>query len=62
MVEFVLVSGVCINEAGPGEMCFIDRHFDSEKYISVLEEVFIPSVNISYDVYDNMIFVQVNLK
>lgn len=47
-----------ISEAGPGEMCLIGGRLNSPKYIEILEEVLIPSLDISYR-NANMIFMQV---
>ncbi len=48
-----------ISESGPGEMCFSTGRFDSKKYIDILTEVFVPSLNIMHP-GENMIFMQVH--
>lgn len=45
---------------GPGEITKINGHLNSQQYIEILEDVMIPSVDISYHGVD-MIFMQVRL-
>lgn len=49
-----------ISESGPGEMCMIDGRLNSEKYVNILEEVLLPSLEIVHP-GENMIFMQVSL-
>lgn len=48
-----------ISPAGPGEMCMVSGRNNSEKYMEILEEVLIPSVQISYGGFEEMIFMQI---
>lgn len=48
-----------ISESGPGEMCFTDGRMNSKKYIGIMEEVFLPSLNIMHP-EGNLIFMQVS--
>ncbi|KAJ6642588.1 Transposable element Tcb1 transposase, partial [Pseudolycoriella hygida] len=45
---------------GPGEFSMITRRFNSEDYVEILEENFVPTVNICYGGLANVIFMQDN--
>lgn len=48
-----------ISREGPGEMAFILGRMNSQVYTDTLEEVFLPSVEISYGGFQNLAFMQV---
>lgn len=45
---------------GPGEIVEIDGHFNQDKYLEILEEVFLPSVEAQYGGIENIFFMQDN--
>lgn len=49
-----------ISKDGPGEIAWIPGRFNSAGYIEVLEDVLLPTVEICYGGFEEMIFMQVN--
>lgn len=49
-----------ISREGPGEMTFVSGRLNSQGYTEILEDVLIPSVDISFGGFQNKIFMQVN--